>query len=195
MAITLASIVAINVANAQKNLNQDNPEFSGKPDMENGIFFVKHTGIENQKDKVSIYNAIDGMKAISGEKNGFSIKYIDHLTEDKISPFEQTTVKNNSEKNYLHWIVINDRKNGIFVVERSENGFDFVSVGFKNRIGSSVPKLSYYFSDSAIPDGKIYYRILAIGEDGLFKYSDTVIVENFKTSSQVVNDAEAGLNQ
>ncbi len=193
MATILFSVIAL-YAFSQKNPGPDLSQFKSNGKIEEGNFFVKQKGIDNQAEKVTIYNNISGMEAMADERIGASVKYIEHLVEDVISPFAQTTVKNNSGKNYLHWVVSHDEKNGIFVVERSENGVDFVSVGFKNRIGTSIHKLSYYFTDTDFSEGTIFYRILAIGEDGSFKYSDTIMVENLKSSSQVDYDVEKGVN-
>lgn len=108
----------------------------------------------------------------SGDIN--SSNMVAKLIEENNNLFAMVSVINNSGKNYLHWIVSNDKKNGIFVIERSENGIDFVTCDFKVRISSLVPQLSYYFRDSNVTASSVYYRVLAMGEDGSFKYSDVV---------------------
>lgn len=176
--LMLAATVSVNILNAQQNA----PENLKNINLKKGSFFVKQSA-DHAEEK--IYNFYEGMEAISGKGNGVTVKYIEQLVEDEISPFTQSIVKNHSGKNYLHWIVSNDSKNGIFVIERSENGSEFKTVGFKNRISSTVPRLSYYFQDESA-EGVLLYRILAIGEDGSYKYSETLTVENITSSVQVL---------
>lgn len=179
IALTFVATFTVNVTKAQKDKAENLKNY-----MENGNFFVKKTGPDKiEVEKTDVYESKEGVKTILNEKNAV-IKYIERLTEDKISPFAQSVVKNCSGKNYLHWEVRDDSKDGIFVIERSENGSDFKTVGFKNRIGTAVPRLSYYYEDKA--GGAVFYRILAIGEDGSYKYSDILKVENVTSSAQAV---------
>ena len=137
-------------------------------------FFVKRA----ENSNVSVLSVSEGMQSIVQEVPAAKVNLVGNLAEEKVSPFSTVSAKNNSGKNYLHWIVQKDEKSGIFIVERSANGYDFAMVGSKNRINSAIPQLSYYFSDTSVPSGTFYYRILALDEDGSFKYSDVMTVEN-----------------
>lgn len=171
IALTFAATVMVNIANAQKNQAERQKNFAEK-----GSFFVKQSGPGKESgEEIAIYGSDKSAELLEDEENA-AVKYIERLAEQQGSLFAQSFVKNYSGKNYLHWVVRNDSRDGIFVVERSEDGNEFKAIGFKNRIGTSVPSLSYYFQDESAK-GSVFYRILAIGEDGSYKYSDILKVE------------------
>lgn len=82
-------------------------------------------------------------------------------------------------KVYVRWMVKNDRKDGLFVVERSEDGLSFEALGFKDRIGSQMDvNLFYSYIDESPIAGYGHYRILQVGQDNTYRYSDVVKVKS-----------------
>jgi hypothetical protein len=87
-------------------------------------------------------------------------------------------------KTYLRWLVENDKKDGVFIVERSEDGDEFEALGFKDRVGSSKEvNLFYSYVDEAPPVGFAHYRIMQVGVDHTFNYSDVVRVKTSATTN------------
>lgn len=107
------------------------------------------------------------------------------LLEEKQSPIISFSPVYNSGKTFVRWLVQNDEKDGIFIVERSADGVDFEALGFKDRVGSSLcVNLFYSFVDEAPAQGQSYYRIMSVGTDQTYSYSDAVRV---RTDMQSTN--------
>ncbi len=82
-------------------------------------------------------------------------------------------------KTYVRWLVKNDKKDGVFVVERSEDGIDFEALGFKDRVGTQLlVNLFYSFVDEEPLPGDNHYRIMQVGADNTYRYSSVVKVKN-----------------
>jgi hypothetical protein len=72
-------------------------------------------------------------------------------------------------------MVKNDRKDGLFVVERSEDGQEYEALGVKDRVGSQLDvNLFYSYVDEYPVQGYGHYRILQVGQDNTYRYSDVV---------------------
>lgn len=100
------------------------------------------------------------------------------LKQDSIDNFMSFSPVFVEGKTYLRWLVENDKKDGVFIVERSEDGNEFEALGFKDRVGSSKEvKLFYSYIDEAPPAGFAHYRIMQVGVDHTFNYSDVVRVK------------------
>jgi len=81
-------------------------------------------------------------------------------------------------KSYIRWLVQNDEKDGIFIVERSSDGILFEALGFKDRIGSSLcVNLFYSLTDETPFPGTTWYRIMAVSTDQTYSYSSVVRVK------------------
>jgi hypothetical protein len=94
-------------------------------------------------------------------------------------------------KTYLRWLVENDRKDGVFIIERSSDGDDFEALGFKDRVGTSKDvNLFYSYVDEAPPVGFAHYRVMQVGTDHTYNYSAVVRV---KTSAAVNSTGSASV--
>lgn len=85
-------------------------------------------------------------------------------------------------KTYIRWMVQNDEKDGIFIVEKSSDGVQFEALGFKDRIGSPLcVNLFYSFTDDTPFQGTTWYRIMAVSTDQTYAYSSVVRVKTQPT--------------
>ncbi len=91
-----------------------------------------------------------------------------------------TTVYN-SGKVFLNWTAKNEPADCIYIVERSQDGKDFNSVGIKEGIGTEI-ELFYSWMDDTPPDGFAYYRVKKITRDGTQFYSAINPVINMGSS-------------
>lgn len=116
------------------------------------------------------------------EEEAVYLQYFVKKFEEAASPVYEVSVRNVNEKNYVKWMVKNDAKDGIFVIECAEDNMNFSPVGFKNRVGSDISAgLLYSWVDDKPHNGEVwYYRITAIGEDGTYNFSRIVQVTNPK---------------
>ena len=90
----------------------------------------------------------------------------------------------------MRWLVSNDEKDGIFIVERSADGIEFEALGFKDRVGSPLcVNLFYSYVDEVPLTGQSYYRIMSVGTDQTFTYSDVVRVQGEIISTPIDNSA------
>jgi hypothetical protein len=101
------------------------------------------------------------------------------LMQDGYNPILSFSPIHNEGKTYVRWLVTNDEKDGIFIVERSADGQEFEALGFKDRVGSPLcVNLFYSFVDEAPIPGENYYRIMTVGTDQTFSYSAVVRVNS-----------------
>jgi len=106
------------------------------------------------------------------------------LQKDSIDNFMSFSPVFAEGKTYLRWLVQNDKKDGVFIVERSEDGNQFEALGFKDRIGTDkTVNLFYSWVDDAPPKGFAHYRIMQVGVDNSFNYSDVVRVKTTVTQA------------
>lgn len=119
-----------------------------------------HTDLKAQSSKVG-----------AGLVGSAALKKDDYNAISSFSPVY------NGGKTYIRWLVSNDEKDGIFIVERSADGVDFEALGFKDRVGSPLcVNLFYSYIDEEPIAGVNYYRVMSVGTDQTYTYSDVVRV-------------------
>jgi hypothetical protein len=79
-------------------------------------------------------------------------------------------------KNLLTWATASEKNNDKFVVERSANGLDFVTVGEVKAAGTSQTVNNYAFSDENVAGSINYYRLKMVDVDGKSNTSKVVAV-------------------
>lgn len=100
------------------------------------------------------------------------------LTKDSINNFASFNPIFVEGKTYLRWLVKNDRKDGVFIVERSDDGELFEALGFKDRVATQADvNLFYSYVDENPPADHAHYRIMQVGVDQTYNYSATVRVK------------------
>lgn len=73
----------------------------------------------------------------------------------------------NTKDIYLYWLVDSQVNNVGFYIERSNDQINFQEVGFVEGTGTTTLQQEYFFTDTNIQMGKIYYyRIKQIDFDG-----------------------------
>jgi len=114
------------------------------------------------------------------------------MKEDSVNSFISFSPVFVDGKTYVRWLVKNDKKDGLFIVERSDDGVDFEALGFKDRIGTQLlVNLFYSFVDEDPFPGQTHYRVMQVGADNTFKYSDIVKVNTSVAPNQIQNSAAA----
>ncbi|MES2847718.1 MAG: T9SS type A sorting domain-containing protein [Bacteroidota bacterium] len=80
--------------------------------------------------------------------------------------------------NKLQWVTIQEINSKEFIIERSGNGTDFISIGNVAANGNSNRNINYSFIDGAIQTGINYYRLAILNADNSKKYSSIITVKN-----------------
>lgn len=115
------------------------------------------------------------------------------LMQDSYNPILSFSPVYNGGKTYVRWLVSNDEKDGIFIVERSNDGVEFEALGFKDRVGSPLcVNLFYSFVDETPNPGQNYYRVMTVGTDQTYTYSDIIRINT--GVPEVSNSSNAALN-
>lgn len=79
----------------------------------------------------------------------------------------------------LNWTTASELNNEYFEVQRSTDGSSFVAIGDHiDGAGTSKTEHSYSFEDTAVPTGKIYYRLKQVDFDGANSYSEVRTIQN-----------------
>jgi hypothetical protein len=82
-----------------------------------------------------------------------------------------------NEKALLEWVTSKEFQANLFVVERSEDGRVFKSIGNVAANRNSTSSSRYMFSDNSLVPGANYYRIQVIGPGGQKSYSKVIRLE------------------
>lgn len=75
----------------------------------------------------------------------------------------------------LQWTTENEVNTQYFSIEKSLDGYSFISLGQVNASGSSSGR--YQFSDPSIAKAPVFYRIKQVDQDGRFTYSTVIVVK------------------
>ena len=117
------------------------------------------------------------------------------LSEDTVNTFISFSPVHLDGKTYVRWLVKNDKKDGVFVVERSEDGSEFEALGFRDRVGTQLlVNLFYSYVDEDPLPGASHYRIMQVGADNTYKYSSVVKVVAPVSPRQSGSAADASEN-
>jgi len=83
----------------------------------------------------------------------------------------------------LNWITGTETNNKGFEVERSDDSYKWVKIGYTAGYGTSVSDHSYSFTDKDVLEGKYGYRLKQLDFGGGFKYSSIINVNVINSST------------
>ena len=87
---------------------------------------------------------------------------------------------NNQQHSLLQWRTANQYNLRYFEVQRSYDAVYFTTIGLVNPIQISGAVLDYNFIDPSIANSKNFYRLKIVDEDGKFKMSDVISINNYR---------------
>jgi hypothetical protein len=107
------------------------------------------------------------------------------FTINAVLAAELTAFNGKSEqgKNLLEWVTASEKDNKKFVIEQSNNGLDFKSIGEVKGTGTTQLTNQYTFTDENPAKNINYYRLKTISLDGIEGLSKVVAI----TSKGVLN--------
>lgn len=114
------------------------------------------------------------------------------LKADTLNTFISFSPVHLDGKTYVRWLVKNDKKDGVFIVERSEDGKEFEALGFRDRVGTQLlVNLFYSYIDEEPIAGENHYRVMQVGADNSYRYSPVVKVTTPASSRAIGSSANA----
>lgn len=81
-------------------------------------------------------------------------------------------------KNYLQWSTSIEENSSHYMVERSDDGVSWESIGTVISIGNSTNITNYSYTDDWVFYKLIYYRLKQFDKDGSFTYSKTIALKS-----------------
>lgn len=106
--------------------------------------------------------------------------------QDTIAEYVLFTAVINGEICYLKWTVKGQANDGVYCIERSNDGKHFEIIGIKEGIGTLIKQsLLYCFQDDSLRDAVLYYRIRHISERNTLLVSDVIKVTHSVTCKQI----------
>ncbi len=151
-------------------------KFSGSIAEENGTLADNVTGFYNfiAPANVDIIPYDNGYYS-EYNVNSFSEFWIDSGGTRGLSPLPITLsdfeAKKNNEQAKLNWNTVQEFNSNKFLIERSGNGIDFITIGEVKAKGNSNVESAYQFTDVLTLAGTNYYRLKLLDNTGNFNYS------------------------
>jgi hypothetical protein len=96
----------------------------------------------------------------------------------------------------LSWSTASENNNSMFLVEKSENGGDFVPAGTVRGAGNSKNEKKYNFLDAQPAGSKVNYRLKQVDFDGSFSYTDVLTInKKIETNVMLVQISSETVNK
>jgi PKD repeat protein len=86
--------------------------------------------------------------------------------------------KRTANGNALSWITSSEANSDRFVIERSMEDQNFITIGQIAAAGNSNTNQFYNYLDAKPLAGRNFYRLKMVDKDGTFKFSDIVVIDN-----------------
>lgn len=105
--------------------------------------------------------------------NGTVVELVPGVVPVELSSFTATVSGSNVT---LNWSTVTETNNRGFEIQRSNDGNDFVTIGFVNGKGTTTQIQNYSYRDNSLSVGNYSYRLKQLDFDGTFEYSNVVEV-------------------
>jgi len=135
--------------------------------------------------------AVYNLTAPSSVDNVFFAKYLIGSTPLSFSLIS-FTVETINNTNHLQWITASELNNDYFEVERSPDGNNFQSIGWKAGILNSSHPVYYEFNDFTPMAGDNYYRLKQVDLNGNIHYSNILRAKIKVRESNCIVAEESG---
>ena len=88
--------------------------------------------------------------------------------------------------NSLKWATASEHNSDYFSIERSEDGEIWKSIGIKTACGNSNQKINYFYNDSYLNNGIIYYKLKQVDFDGNFKEYGPISIYYIQSTKKII---------
>ena len=99
-----------------------------------------------------------------------------------VLPIEMTLydVKIEDEKVHLNWVTATEKNNDYFIIQRSEDGNIWETIGVRKGKGNSIVENTYEMIDEKPLNGISYYRLKQVDFDGKYTFTPLRSIKNSK---------------
>lgn len=143
-------------------------------------WYIDDIFLKNEKGAVSVANVFSGATLLSNTRTVSTF-----ASASLPVNFLSFEAKRQSNAVLLHWKVNGEINVGYYVIERSNDGHTFTSIGEVPVSASVAPEKEYVFTDAQPLTGDNYYRIVEKDNDGKATYS-VIRMVSFNTSGLYV---------
>lgn len=96
------------------------------------------------------------------------------------------TAKNNNDQSVLlQWSTADEKNNIGFEIERSSDAVNYDSIGFVPATKAATAINYYSYKDEVVNNGRNYYRLKQIDEDGTYTYSHLTVIQNTISTKKI----------
>jgi len=85
----------------------------------------------------------------------------------------------------VQWSTAQESNSSYFIIERSENGSNWISIGTVKAAGESSALINYTFSDKNANASILYYRIRQVDLDGAYIYTSVAIIKSGSNDNDI----------
>ncbi|MFK7934200.1 MAG: hypothetical protein AB8G22_11875 [Saprospiraceae bacterium] len=103
---------------------------------------------------------------------------------------QQLSVETERVGNLLWWTTQSESGNETFIIQRSLNGLDFVTIGTISGAGNSYTEQTYRYWDVDAEAMRVWYRLVELDYDGVGTASPTVIANRVTPSNFLITEME-----
>lgn len=88
------------------------------------------------------------------------------------------SVVKSGDNNKLKWTTASEYNNDFFVIEKSINGINYETIGYKEAVGNSVQNSNYLLIDKNVTNVINYYRIKQVDNAGTTNILDELVIDS-----------------
>ena len=88
--------------------------------------------------------------------------------------------------NYIYWATATEHNSSHFVIEKSEDGYEWTQVGQLPAAINSTQELNYNYTDTYVNAGFNYYKLIQYDIDGANKTYGPIVINNSSTIKNVI---------
>ena len=88
--------------------------------------------------------------------------------------------------NYIYWATATEHNSSHFVIEKSEDGYEWTQIGQLPAAINSTQELNYNYTDTYVNAGFNYYKLIQYDIDGANKTYGPIVINNSSTIKNVI---------
>ena len=92
----------------------------------------------------------------------------------------------NDNYNLLKWSTASENNNDYFLLERSEDGYNWDNINSTDGTGNSNTRVNYSFIDFTFKNTVNYYRLTQVDFNGIYETFNIILVNNSKKQKQIL---------
>ena len=110
------------------------------------------------------------------------------LTYETALPIELMSFEGSKKEDYnlLKWSTASEIDNDYFLLERSQDGTNWININSTDGMGNSNTKVDYLFRDFTFTNDVNYYRLTQVDFNGVYETFDIISINNSRKQKQIL---------